>query len=150
MWGACQKLPGSAPAGPAPAGGTVADTLTSLAGRFSAAYMRQDLDAVAAAYTADAVALPGERGIVRGRAAIAELFRLPEGVTLVHHRIVPERIRVEGDVAYDYGMYEVRTRSAEGTTPLRYGKYTVVWERGSDGRGRMAIDMWSAAPSPEP
>jgi ketosteroid isomerase-like protein len=139
--------PGSA--APVVASGEVADTLTALAGRFSPAYMRQDFDAIGAAYTSDAVAMSGQGPIVRGREAITDLFRLPDGVTLIHHRIVPERIRVAGDVAYDYGIYEVRTTSAEGTSPLRYGKYAVVWERGEDGRWRMAIDMWSPAPAPE-
>lgn len=147
---ACQTLPATADgAAPIRAGGTAADTLTALAARFSAAYMRQDIAAIAAAYTVDAVALPGQGPIVRGRDAVAELFRLSPGVSLIHHRIVPERIRVEGNVAYDYGIYEIRTRSAEGTTPLRYGKYTVVWERGSDGVWRMAIDMWSPTPAPD-
>jgi ketosteroid isomerase-like protein len=124
----------------------VADTLASLADRFSRAYMAQDLGVIASAYTDSALALPGQGPIVRGRDSVTALFAMPEGARLIHHRIVPLHVQVDGNMASDVGFYEAQAVVGDDTTAMAYGKYTVVWRRGEDGIWRMAIDMWSSLP----
>lgn len=65
------------------------------------------------------------------------------------HAATPTEIRVEGDHAYDYGVYEVageRNGQAWGPT---LGKYVIVWRRGPEG-WRIHLDMWNSRPQPRP
>jgi ketosteroid isomerase-like protein len=127
----------------------VTDTLAGLSEAFSRAYIDQDLEAIAAAYTTDALVLAGQGPIVEGRDSIAAMFRMPDGVRLIYHRIVPRRVVVEDDMAWDVGVYEFQAVANGDTVPMRYGKYAVVWERDDTGTWRMAMDMWSPRPSPD-
>lgn len=133
----------TAPAPPEPSADEVRATLLAEANAFSAAYMNGDYGAIEAAYTEDAVAIPGGGEPVTGPAAIRELFVLPEGASVVHHRLMPREVVVSGDHAYDWGTYEVQSARNGETGDMRRGTYTVVWRRGEDGRWRMKIDMWS-------
>jgi ketosteroid isomerase-like protein len=126
----------------------VADTLAQLAGAFSRAYMEQDLSTIAASYSQDAIALPGAGDMVEGRDAIAALFAMPDGSSVVHHRIIPHRVDVHGDMASDVGVYEFQGAADGDTLPLREGKYAIVWRRGDDGIWRMTVDMWASRPAP--
>ena len=127
----------------------ILDTLSAQAEAFSEAYMRGDAEAMAAIYTDDAAIFPGGRDIIKGRAAIRDYWTLPEGFEVVHHRILPEEVRAEGDMAYDYGYYEFQGRRDGEAGDLTTGKYLVVWQRGTDGVWRMHLDMWNSLPRPD-
>jgi uncharacterized protein (TIGR02246 family) len=122
--------------------------ILELSRRFSAAYERGDVDAMVAAYTPDAVIFPGNSEMLRGHDAIRGYWTLAPGSRITRHVATPTEIRVEGDHAYDYGVYEVsgeRDGQAWGPTP---GKYVIVWRRGAEG-WRMHLDMWNSRPQPQ-
>jgi len=56
---------------------------------------------------------------------------------------------VDGDHAYDHGVYEVSgERDGKAWGPFR-GKYVIVWRR--DRRAwRMEHDMWNSGPETKP
>jgi len=113
----------------------------------SEAYMAGDIEALVAVYAEDGIAAPGESEFVRGHDALFELWSLPEGRVVTHHQAIPEELRVEGDMAYDWGYYEgAVTQDGEPRPPFR-GKYLVVWQRDPDGVWRIAHDMWNSLPS---
>jgi uncharacterized protein (TIGR02246 family) len=119
--------------------------IEELSRRFSAAYVRGDVDAMVAAYTPDAVIFPNNSEMLRGHEAIRGYWTLAPGQRITRHVAMPTEIRVEGDHAYDYGVYEVageRNGQAWGPT---LGKYVIVWRRGPEG-WRMHLDMWNARP----
>src|SRR5688500_2500614 len=121
--------------------------IEELSRRFSAAYVRGDVDAMVAAYTPDAVIFPGNSEMLRGRDAIRGYWTLAPGARITRHVATPTEIRVEGDHAYDYGVYEAageRNGQAWGPT---LGKYVIVWRRGPEG-WRMHLDMWNSRPQP--
>ena len=114
---------------------------------FSAAYVRGDIDALVAIYADDGVAAAGGRDFVRGAEALRQFWALPEGRVVTRHAAEPVELHVEGDLAYDWGYYEgAVTQDGEARPPFR-GKYLIVWQRDTDGRWRMAHDMWNALPS---
>ena len=82
-------------------------TIAELSRQFSAAYMRGDAAAMAALYTPDAVIFPANSEMVKGREAIQRYWTLPAGQRITHHRVTHTEIRIDGDHAYDYGVYEV-------------------------------------------
>jgi len=117
---------------------------------FSAAYVRGDAAAMAALYTEDGVIFPERSAAIQGRAGIERYWTLPAGRRITMHRLTPARIEVHGDVAHDYGTFEIAgERDGQAWGPDR-GKYVVVWKRGTDGAWRMYLDMWNRGPQQGP
>lgn len=115
----------------------------------SAAYVRGDIDALVAVYAEDGIAAPSGRDFVRGPEALHALWALPPGRVITHHAATPEELRVEGDLAYDWGYYEGAVEQDGEPRGTFDGKYLIVWQRDADGVWRIAHDMWnSLAPSP--
>ncbi|HEX6910873.1 MAG TPA: nuclear transport factor 2 family protein [Longimicrobium sp.] len=127
-----------------PDSGEVAQ-IQALSRRFSAAYVAGDVETMVGLYTPDAVIFPGNSEMLQGPDAIRRYWTLPAGQRVTRHVATPTEIRIDGDHAYDYGVYEVageRGGTAWGPT---LGKYVIVWRRTPDG-WRMHLDMWNSRP----
>ena len=118
--------------------------------QFVAAANRGDTAAVAALYTADAVVLPPNAEMVRGRQAIRGFFD-----ALIQQMGVPrltlDTIQVDevGDTACEVGAYTMKLQPPGGEAVSDSGKYVVVWKRQSDGSWKLAVDIWNTnAPLP--
>ncbi|MEL6445718.1 MAG: DUF4440 domain-containing protein [Bacteroidota bacterium] len=123
--------------------------IAEAAASFSNAFMRDDVDAMLALYTEDAVIFPERTHALQGTDALRAYWTLPPGRTITNHHITPTAVEVVGDTAYDHGTYTVSgTNDGQAWGPS-YGKYLIVWKRGTDGAWRMHLDMWNSAPSPE-
>lgn len=109
---------------------------------FSSAVKKSDYQSIGKAYTADAKIFPSNKEIIEGRDAIIEYWTLPAGVQTIHHKIIPEEIKILGDEAYDYGYYEGTTRRADGSEVPWRGKYVIVWKK-IDGEWMMYLDIWN-------
>ena len=115
--------------------------------QFSAAYVRGDAEAMAALYTPDAVIFPGNSEAITGRDAIRRYWTLAPGHRVTRHVATPADIRINGDHAYDHGVYEVSgERDGRPYGPF-LGKYVIVWRREPQG-WRMHLDMWNSRPQP--
>jgi ketosteroid isomerase-like protein len=115
--------------------------------RFSAAYVAGDLETMVSLYTPDAVIFPNNSEAIRGHEDIRRYWALPPGQRVTLHRATPAEIRIDGDHAYDHGVYEisgVRDGTAWGPS---HGKYVIVWRRIPQG-WRMHLDMWNSRPQP--
>lgn len=145
-------------AGPAVAQGTAAPVgalvqtdsaaIHEVARRFSAAYLRGDAAAIAELYTPDGAIFPEQSPALTGREAIRRYFTLGPGRRITRHVITPTRVEIAGDVAYDYGVYEIAgTRDGNAWGPHR-GKYVIVWRRDGDGVWRMHLDIWNSIAAP--
>ena len=128
-----------------------ADTIAiaEVARAFSAAYIRGDAAAMAAAYTEDAVIFPDRVPAISGRAAIERYWTLPDKRRITKHLLRPSKVVVHPDVAYDYGTFEVAGETDGVPWGPSFGKYVVVWKKGSDGAWRMQLDMWNRLEMPE-
>ena len=115
---------------------------------FSAAYTRGDAEAMAAAYTADGVIFPERAEMITGREAIRRYWTWAPGSRVTRHVASPAQIRVEGDLAYDYGVYLVAGERDGQPWGPRHGKYVIVWRREADGAWRMQLDIWNSRPEP--
>lgn len=112
---------------------------------FSAAYVEGDISGMMAIYTDAAVIFPNNSEMITGREAVREYWETPPGSHITRHVATPVEIRVEGDIAYDYGTYEVAgERNGERWGPIS-GKYLIVWKR-AGGRWLMHLDMWNSRP----
>jgi ketosteroid isomerase-like protein len=95
-------------------------------------------------YTEDAVFAPSGAPTVVGRNALLELARTMKPLSSV--RIRTERTEGSGNVAATFGTgtwVNGRPPNAGSTTAVRF---VIVWRKESDGRWRIAQEMFNAAP----
>lgn len=115
------------------------------AGRaFSRAYERGDVETLVRSYTSDGVIFPDRSEALSGD-ALRRYWTLPPGRRVLLHRMTPTEIVIQGDLAYDYGVYEYRGEN-DGQGYQGRGKYVVVWRRDADGNWRMKLDIWNRLP----
>ena len=135
-----------------PTGRNAADiaAITKTGAEFSQRYMRGDNQGMANLYTDDGIIFPPGRPIIRGRAAIAEYWKLQPGVTVVDHKTTADSIIIRGDIAYDYGTFRSQNARDGQTSNPGFGKYVIVWRRQSDGRWLMHLDIWNGSPATPP
>jgi ketosteroid isomerase-like protein len=116
---------------------------------FSAAYVAGDVDALVDIYTEDGMAAPSGRDFIVGREALRPFWTLPGHTRVLRHKTTPTSFVVDGNHAYDWGIYEGQSERDGEVLPPFSGKYLIVWERGDDGVWRMAADMWNNPPAPQ-
>lgn len=109
---------------------------------FSKHVMAGDHEQIAAAYTEDGKIFPSGRKIISGQEGLQNYWALPEGISIVHHKVTPEEITISGDQAYDYGYYEGRTKLKDGTESSWQGKYVIVWKKVDDD-WKIYLDIWN-------
>lgn len=121
--------------------------ITEAARRFSAAYVAGDVETMVSLYTPDAVIFPGSSEALTGHDAIRRYWALPPGQRVTLHRSTPTEIRIDGDHAYDHGVYEVSGERGGTAWGPSHGKYVIVWRRTPRG-WRMHLDMWNSRAQP--
>jgi ketosteroid isomerase-like protein len=109
---------------------------------FSEKVVAADYKGLTALYSEDARLFPPGKDIIAGEEAILNYWTLPEGVSIIHHKISPVEIVVKGKKAYDYGRYEGKTKLKDGSVTDWKGKYVIVWKR--EGKEwKIYLDSWS-------
>jgi uncharacterized protein (TIGR02246 family) len=103
-------------------------------------FNKGDFDGVAALYTEDATAFPPGSAMVKGRAAIAALWKgLAEQGS--DPKVTTLDVKPLGNsAAREIGTFSLKTKSP---TPQEVtGKYVVVWEKVA-GEWKLAADIWN-------
>lgn len=111
---------------------------------FAAAINAKDLARLGAAYTDEAVLMPPNGQIVKGKAQIQAFWK----------ELIDQGMRVEsmtssgsagsGAWGYDSGVAELRFAPAFGSPVLDTIKFVTILERGADGTWRIARDIWNS------
>jgi ketosteroid isomerase-like protein len=105
----------------------------------------KQVDAWVAFYADDATVLPPNDKTASDkqsiRKATSDLLGLP-GLAITWQ---PTKIEVarSGDLAYDYGTYELVSNDASGNPTTERGKYLEVWKKQADGNWKCTVDAWS-------
>jgi uncharacterized protein (TIGR02246 family) len=120
------------------------------------ASLAADVKAIAALYTDDAVEMPPNQPMVKGRAAIEQYYTKQFGGTarLQSFTLTHIESKASGDIGYDVGTY--RQTITDGQHPMNdTGKYTVVIKR-TGGTWKVAYAIYNsdtqsvAMPTPGP
>jgi ketosteroid isomerase-like protein len=129
----------------------VSATLDAANAAFSAAYMSGDVEAILAAYTADALVQTPQGDVISTPEALrvmwAPIAQMRPGTT--HSLTSTFRQFTGADEVLEAGRYEISSRTAEGEQRWRRGCYTLVWRR-IGGRWLIHYDMWTAPRDPAP
>lgn len=111
---------------------------------WTSAVNRGDMQAVAALYTEDAVLLPPNHPLVRGRADIGAFFG---GLAALAPRdvvLTSDEIEGCGDTAYEVGRYQMSLQPPGASRMTDRGKYIVIWKRQPDGSWKIARDSFNS------
>ncbi len=120
-----------------------AEAIRAASARFSQAFVDGDAQTMAETYTEDGVLMPPGREAIDDPESILAYWTLRPGRKITAHASIPIEIVVDGDHAFDRGHYEIAGETNGNPWGPRRGTYLIVWERGDDGRWRMAVDMWT-------
>lgn len=118
------------------------DQILENAKNFSQYVRDSNYKMIGESYTEDAKIFPNNMKILEGKGPILSYWELPDGVRTVHHKLMPEEIKIMGNEAYDYGYYEGRTKRANGEESNWQGKYVVIWRK-EEGNWKMYLDIWN-------
>lgn len=116
--------------------------------RFASAFNAGDFDTLATFYTDDAVVMPPNEEIARGPVAIRKSFA---GLGTMKARLTvrTERVVQSGDMAYEYGTYDMTLTPPGQSQMADRGKFVTVWRKMPDGEWRIAADIFNTSlPAP--
>jgi uncharacterized protein (TIGR02246 family) len=120
-----------------------ADRIRERAQQYEAAFNAKDVARLLAFHSLEAVFMPPNEPIRRGREAIEAFYRdlLAQGATELV--IESKDIGGHGPLAYESGTYSLNRRPARGPHTRDRGKYIFIWRR-ADGEWRIAYTIWSS------
>ena len=117
--------------------------LAALRAEYAAAASAGDASRLSALYASDAIAVPRDGIMLRGRAEIERytdeaLSAVPDGATVT---LTPRHFEARGQMASETGTFS-ETRQGEGQ-PAATGVYVAIYTRGNDGAWRIAMEVRS-------
>jgi uncharacterized protein (TIGR02246 family) len=112
----------------------------------AAALEQGDIEGTLAAYTEDAVWLPAHSEEFVGKdLARAKLKRILETVSIREEQQEDEHALLAPDVLLDRGNYAVEMAPRKGgSAMLDGGTYLTIWRKSTDGKWRIAYQMWTS------
>ncbi|HEY7499139.1 MAG TPA: SgcJ/EcaC family oxidoreductase [Vicinamibacterales bacterium] len=117
---------------PEQAKGAPADAIKAVADAYVKAALAGDAKAIAALYTDDAIEMPPNQPMVKGKAAIEQFYvkEFGSGGKMNTFTIAHIDTQVSGDQGYDVGTYQQSFTPKGAPSPLSdSGKYTVIAKR---------------------
>jgi uncharacterized protein (TIGR02246 family) len=109
--------------------------------RFIELFNKGDFAGIATLYTADAVVLPPDAGIVKGRDAIAGMWKVVATKVAEPSLTTADIKRLSPKSAREIGTFTLKTK---GANPQQLsGKYVVVWEK-VRGEWKLSTDIWNS------
>lgn len=110
---------------------------------WSKAAQAKDLDKAMSVYSDDAIVLSPKAPMIRDkdkiRANWQEMLAQPgPGLSFTATGVEVAR---SGDLAWEYGTYELATTDKKGKTTTEKGKYVTVWKKQPDGSWKVAADI---------
>jgi uncharacterized protein (TIGR02246 family) len=111
---------------------------------FEDAVRRGDVEAIASLYESDAVVLPPDSPIVKGREAIRQLWMSAiKEHGLKSMRVESVELEIAGDIANEVGYGTLTMAPEGGKTETAEVKFLVIWKQ-SGGKWRLHRDVWNA------
>jgi uncharacterized protein (TIGR02246 family) len=120
---------------------TTKSGIKQVAREMEAAFRTKDAAKLASMYANDAVLMPPNQEMVKGRAAIEAWFREPMG-RLASVKITPARTNVSGDKPYEVGTFETIAEGTTAASPMTF-KYVLIFKR-VRGKWLVAFDIWNS------
>lgn len=119
--------------------------LNKLAAEFQAAYNAKDAAKLASLYAEDAVVMPPNEPMVKGRSAIRAMLEKDFKEGNVSLKITPTHSAITGDSAHEVGTVAVTLPDGKVSNE----KYVTLFKR-VGGEWKIAYDIWNTNAPPAP
>ncbi len=126
-------------------GGNAADAIKAVGAAYVKAALAGDAKGVAALYTDDAIEMPPNAPMIKGRTAIQQYYEMEfgSGTTMNSFTLTHLDTYAMGDRGYDVGTYQQSVTPKGMTAALTAtGKYTVILKR-SKGTWQVAVAIYN-------
>jgi uncharacterized protein (TIGR02246 family) len=111
---------------------------------FEEAGRKGDADRMAALYTQDAMALPPDGPVVKGRESIKQMWASAMAqMGLRDVKLDTLDLEIAGDTAHEVGEATLSLEAEPGKRQAAVVKFVVVWKK-VDGQWRLHRDIWNA------
>ena len=119
------------------------EELRGINSRFQDGFIHGEAVVIASVYADDAILLPSERPMVRGKQAIQDHWQgvIKAGVRSVKLQTLD--LDEKGDTVIETGTSTVIAMGERGPVTST-GKYLVVWKRQPDGTWKYAVDIFNS------
>jgi uncharacterized protein (TIGR02246 family) len=117
-------------------------TIRDIIAKFDRDMLASDWTAAVSVYTEDAVLMPPNAPMLRGRTEIRKFFEAYPKIR--EFKQTPLEIAGEGDVAFPWGTYDLVT-APDGVTAIKdKGKVLAVWHKQPDGKWLVTRVCWNS------
>jgi ketosteroid isomerase-like protein len=121
---------------------------------FPAAHTYHDGAKLAEFYTEDAMLIPPNEPIVRGKQAIAEWYQreFEKAPPIENPKVTLEEIEVCGNLAFNRGNFILKFEGETADKPIILNlRFITIWRKQPDGSWKFYRDIWNTnAPLPRP
>jgi len=116
--------------------------------KFGEGVRQGDAVAVAALYTDDAILLPPNSEMIRGRQGIEKFWRAAIQMGVKDAVLTTMELSGSGDIIHEIGNYTLKIHP-EGQQPIEdKGKYIVIWKHTASG-WKLHRDIWNSNMPPQ-
>jgi uncharacterized protein (TIGR02246 family) len=124
----------------------IEQTLRDLDAQWSAAAGAKDLEKTISFYSQDAIVLPTNAPAATTKEAIRNTWKelLASPGLAISWKTTKVEVAKSGDIAYTTGTYELTMNDASGKPVPDHGKYVEVWKKQTDGKWKVAVDIWNS------
>jgi uncharacterized protein (TIGR02246 family) len=118
--------------------------ITAVNRLFEEAVRKGDAERIAGLYTPDAMALPPDGPVVKGRDNIKQMWASAmKQMGLKDAKLDTLDLEIAGDAAHEVGEATLRLETEPGKRQTAVVKFVVVWKR-LNGQWRIHRDIWNA------
>jgi len=118
--------------------------------QFVEALNRGDAAAIAAMYTDDAILLPPNSEMIRGRQGVQEFWNTALQMGVKSVTVTTVDTHVSGDTAYRVVKYTLTIQPQGQGSMIDSGKAVDLWKRQADGSWKVQVDIWNSSLPAQP
>jgi ketosteroid isomerase-like protein len=111
------------------------------------------MDTTYAQYTDDAISMPNNEPMIRGKEAFREYGRkmMAMGMKFTKVQFNSVDVQASGQFAYEVGTYEMTFQMGSMPEMSEKGKYLTIYQHAPDGSWKTKVETWNSdAPLPMP
>ena len=110
------------------------------------AMMSGNVDKVLSYYDDNAMEMPPNMGLIRGKDAIKAFWNQMDksGVKMTAVSFTVEDIQAGGTIAYEIGTYDMTMSAGKSGEMKDNGKYITLWKEQTDGTWKVVAETWNS------
>lgn len=113
--------------------------------KFGEGFRSNNAKAVAELYTDDAILLPPNSGMMKGKESVEAFWGGAMQMGIKDVVLSSVDLMIMGDFICEIGEYRL-TIQPEGQEPMEdQGKYLVIWKQDNEGIWKLHIDIWNTS-----